>query len=73
MNMKVTRPLLSIAKIQIETELDSLKLFYSGIKLPETSYAYAKTLRVLIFYHSDVDIDRSIKRVLEVLQRHGRI
>jgi hypothetical protein len=32
----ITRPLLSISRIQIDAEQDPLKLFFSGIKSKET-------------------------------------
>jgi len=45
----ITRPELSITKVQIETEQDVLKLFYSGIKSNETKDAYTKTLSEFLF------------------------
>lgn len=41
----ITKPVLSLSKIQVHHEHDPLKLFYSGIKSEETKLVYAKTLR----------------------------
>lgn len=45
----ITRPVLSITRIQVDTEQDPLKLFFSGIKSKETKEAYIKTLREFLF------------------------